>query len=1531
MKRPKISSKKISWFTIASVFLLAIAIAVGGVSAAQAASGSFDRDKYLPSLGDSTNDFDRAWFSVTDSAANTTSVQDTLTVTVKSGTSEASFVLKESGTNSTVFTTTGSAQPTRSVIGSTTGYVEDFLGSHRYFGLGTGTTGLNLKSFASASGGSAETASDGTVKVASGETLLLLYGGSTLDTASISFNGANTSSFTLTEGVTWGNDGTTVSSDSENFIVTISDPDVNLNPQIKEVIGFQDPFTIPSASFSGTGSSRVRVSAIDQNNVDTTLSIGGTSTVATNIMLVESGLNTGVFTATGKVYGTSSINPNVNLRGNVKVDINRDGSFTVGNFGSTTTLTTIPDLNQPEVGYLGGVFTVGTTTGTNYVNVQLLEFTKNGHLALSTLSGTGTAQGQTILVYTTDSTVPGSASSATAGTQTDKVVAYGTRSVRYFPGLSSSNASTAWSTSINGTTTVFGSVDSNVTRGLVKLMDGEDYCLLVIQQWYGTESSWSITATASAYSIPSNPSSITDGRGVGSGSVAIQFDSFALYGPRSGDTIKVSYLDEMNSGGTTGTITGVKVFGTTGETGTLSVDKTTVDINDFLTVTVVDGNLNASTSSKESVASGSWNGTTTNNRGDRLTIAGYNSTGKKVSLSYPEGSSINGTQTIRISNSDSSLVWIVPTNASGFVESSAIGSSTFNLGTQSTSASAGLVPLVKGSANTANSFLTSAQTSSFVATLDAVDNTVEISPDGTYWVAIPITETGANSSTFVGTIGFDFTSARITTNTTRTAANTFTNFTGTTTVMFDTDMYNSTFNLTSYIGTGSVVKISDGTFSEIQEVSGVSAANLTVTKMTNGSFFTPWKTWVQVVGNDMATGREDTLSSGPKLFRIGGYYGATYRVRYNDASVSGNAYSGGDSLAATTSNVGFTTYTGSLEVAPSGTVGLNSEIVLTVVDNDLNTSSTVVQSTFNNTASIQNLNEAGLGFPSGTSTGNISNSVPFKNGGTAKQIFASRATSITSSDFTNTGNTVSIKLVETAVDSGTFKGTLKLTGITGSSTTNDTSPAALKVSNGDTVTIFLNDSPSATAENNLSSYTTVSMSAVGGAGSLSLSKSEAFLSGDTVVVTLIDNDLNTTSAIDTNATAVSALSSSETASTPITMTETAVNAGTFKGTFSTGNATVGGSAPTVRAVASGTITVTYSDSSPAQDITAKVTTKNYGATLAFTTDSVAISGNAVVSLYDPETNTSISSANLVNVAVKSTTDSTGTTVRLTETGVDTGSFLGTIKASTDSTVVNSNIKAAVGDTLTTTFTDNPNASGSISTATDTALVEAAAATPTPTPGPATPTPPGQTPTPTPTPLTVGGITGTVVDITTTAPIAGATVSTDTGGYSATTDAAGSYTIADVAAGDYTVTAAATGYDSSSQPVTVVAGAVASANFALAPTLPTTPTPTVTPTPSVVCEPESVSVSPTSLSLKRKKSGGVTVTVTGADNCAVEGETVTATINAAGKKRISTTSSATTDASGEATFTITAKKKTGRARVTFKAGSVKKSMTVRVKK
>lgn len=78
----------------------------------------------------------------------------------------------------------------------------------------------------------------------------------------------------------------------------------------------------------------------------------------------------------------------------------------------------------------------------------------------------------------------------------------------------------------------------------------------------------------------------------------------------------------------------------------------------------------------------------------------------------------------------------------------------------------------------------------------------------------------------------------------------------------------------------------------------------------------------------------------------------------------------------------------------------------------------------------------------------------------------------------------------------------------------------------------------------------------------------------------------------------------------------------------------------------------------------------------------------------------------------------------------------------------------------------------------------------------------------------GAITGKVTIAGTTSPIVGALVTNGT--KTATTDGSGSYTILDVAPGTYAVSASATGYQSSTQSVTVVENTTSTANFNLSP-------------------------------------------------------------------------------------------------------------------
>lgn len=114
----------------------------------------------------------------------------------------------------------------------------------------------------------------------------------------------------------------------------------------------------------------------------------------------------------------------------------------------------------------------------------------------------------------------------------------------------------------------------------------------------------------------------------------------------------------------------------------------------------------------------------------------------------------------------------------------------------------------------------------------------------------------------------------------------------------------------------------------------------------------------------------------------------------------------------------------------------------------------------------------------------------------------------------------------------------------------------------------------------------------------------------------------------------------------------------------------------------------------------------------------------------------------------------------------------------------------------------------------------------PTPSPTTGTTPTPAVSPTPTPSTgyPGFISGSVTDANTGKAISGATVSTNTGGYSATTGSSGSY-VMQVAANTYTLTASASGYQSASQPVTVSALSTTTASFSLTPVATPTPTPT----------------------------------------------------------------------------------------------------------
>src|SRR3990167_2231716 len=311
-------------------------------------------------------------------------------------------------------------------------------------------------------------------------------------------------------------------------------------------------------------------------------------------------------------------------------------------------------------------------------------------------------------------------------------------------------------------------------------------------------------------------------------------------------------------------------------------------------------------------------------------------------------------------------------------------------------------------------------------------------------------------------------------------------------------------------------------------------------------------------------------------------------------------------------------------------------------------------------------------------------------------------------------------------------------------------------------------------------------------GGLFLSKHIAYLSGDTIVATVIDADRNTgLNSADTLTTAMRVTGSNNSIGTDLLLDlkEDGVNSGTFLATIKTGTTTVGGASSSTRAnsgiikaIQGGTATVVYTDTTPnASTITKTLFFSSFDATLVFNANTYSLDSYAGITLADAERNANHMEAETLSTDVFIETSSLNITrLKMIETGADTGTFIGSIQVADEDTLEFDRIQATVGDTLKITYVDEINTTGSARVVTDTAsVVEAVVPTPTlsPLPSPAV-------------------------------------------------------------------------------------------------------TPSITPTP-VACKAEKMELSPKELELKIKKRGSVRVILTGEDNCLVEGEVVHATISKAG--------------------------------------------------
>ncbi len=518
-------------------------------------------------------------------------------------------------------------------------------------------------------------------------------------------------------------------------------------------------------------------------------------------------------------------------------------------------------------------------------------------------------------------------------------------------------------------------------------------------------------------------------------------------------------------------------------------------------------------------------------------------------------------------------------------------------------------------------------------------------------------------------------------------------------------------------------------------------------------------------------------------------------------------------------------------------------------------------------------------------------------------------------------------------------------------------------------------------------------------GNLSLSKELAYLVGDTIVATVVDKDRNTTGAADTLTTALKVAGANYDATNSggdlkMNLVENGVNTGTFLATITTGATTTGGgtsaNSGTIKTQQGGVVNVVYTDTNPLSASTTKqLTFSSFDATLEFNSDPTPLGAYALLTLADAERNTNAATAeSLLSDVFIQTSSVNSTKVRMVESGDDTGTFVGSIKvASSGGTTEYTQIQAAEGDTLTSTYVDETNTTGSSRTVTDTAAVVCGgdiggivteAETGLLIAGATVRIVHGTTPIDstttnahgayaflgiaegdytvaaqaegyedsTPALITVicfetatvdialtpeigpckgvGGIVGQVTDAVTGAPIAGASVAYGVGTSrqnftlidSTTTNAQGLYEFQGILCGeDYNVAARADGYENSTpQQATVVDGGRTQVDFSL------TPIETPTPTPIICNEATDIDAEPDLLILRVKMRNTVVVTVTGEDDCPVEGDIVRTKVFNPEIVMISPRRQVT-DENGEAVFTIKSSDKAGNAVVIFRDGSL----------
>ncbi len=243
-----------------------------------------------------------------------------------------------------------------------------------------------------------------------------------------------------------------------------------------------------------------------------------------------------------------------------------------------------------------------------------------------------------------------------------------------------------------------------------------------------------------------------------------------------------------------------------------------------------------------------------------------------------------------------------------------------------------------------------------------------------------------------------------------------------------------------------------------------------------------------------------------------------------------------------------------------------------------------------------------------------------------------------------------------------------------------------------------------------------------------LSKEVAYLSGDTVRVTVVDADRNTHVSLRDTLTTALKVDALYTAGNDLVLDlqEDGVNSGTFLATIKTGTATAGGAGTSIRSnigtlktVQGGTATVAYTGVTPGAPTASRpLSFSSSDATLAFDADAYTIGSYAVITHTDAEENEDAEKVDkLPDHAYIKTSSRNYAKVKLVETGVDTGTFKGSIQVSSRATLDYERIQAGIGEELTVWCEDGINTTGALRTVKDKSRVVDVVPTPTPTPSP----------------------------------------------------------------------------------------------------------------------------------------------------------------------------------------------------------------------